>query len=245
MKQYLLILSFCSLLSFSSFSQDISFVNADTSVSVYTPDLFLHTIEHLYMVRSSTDTITVDWFLTVDVPQVMNPNSGQMENAWDIRVCDEILCHNEPSGQTTIPPTSYLYDWHFQLAPAYFLGGVWELGTGTATLQVRDITDPGTIISTSANITTTETVGIKDIITKNISVYPNPTANTITIDLENSNSFNNILLTNLNGQTIKNMNMDNQTRATLDLSGVAKGLYHIRLTNDDGQIMSSQLIEKQ
>jgi len=245
MKHIVTFLSILLLFNYSSFSQEISFVNADTAVTIHTPDLFIHTIEHLYMENTNTDTITVDWFLNADVPQVLNPNSGQMENAWDVKVCDEVLCHNEPSGQTVIPPSGNLYDWHFQLVPSYFLNGVWEIGTGTVSLQVRDIANPGNIISTTANITTLATVGVNDNIAKNISVYPNPTANEVTINLNNATSFNNLLLTNLNGQVIKNMNMDNKTIATIDLTDLAKGLYHIRLTNEAGQIMSSQLIEKQ
>jgi len=224
---------------------NIYFLTPDTALLTHIDTLdVIVTIEHLDMKNENTSDITVDWWLTIDVPQVLDPNSNIMVNAWDVKVCDEVLCHNEPMGQTLIPPANKPYDWHFQVSPVEATEFAWTAGTGTCALNVRNIDAPNEVHTKTLTFTVSDVVGINDYTIARVNVFPNPTTNSVNIQLEKNDNLNRAIITNLNGQILKEMNIEDQTAISFDLTDLSTGLYHVRLSNDAGLIMSSQLIEK-
>lgn len=78
-------------------------------------------------------------------------------------------------------------------------------------------------------------VGLNEILNLNqlFSVYPNPTSNNITINVDGVNSQWNIKLLDIAGSEILSTQMNYQT--TINVETLAKGVYIIRATNSDGQ----------
>jgi hypothetical protein len=64
---------------------------------------------------------------------------------------------------------------------------------------------------------------------KIINFYPNPSTGIFTIK---GNNIQSIEITNINGQTIKQLTINNE-RYMLDLSEQPKGIYFIKIKNDD------------
>ena len=64
----------------------------------------------------------------------------------------------------------------------------------------------------------------------NIILYPNPSTNFIVVDGLKNDNF--IEVINLQGQVVKNLNVSN-TKTTLDVSELPKGIYFIRINSDE------------
>ena len=85
----------------------------------------------------------------------------------------------------------------------------------------------GTILYT----TTGGTVGVKDVVKDlDIDIYPNPTTNSIQINLGDNLQIEGLELLNSNGQFIGLYHDDN----TMDLSALPPGLYYLRIETDQG-----------
>ncbi len=75
-------------------------------------------------------------------------------------------------------------------------------------------------------------VGINEnTLSNNISIYPNPTSSTLTIET-NSNTKQNLEIVNLIGQSLYTYNI--YSKATVDVSAFPKGVYLIKLNTDKG-----------
>ncbi|MFK8038079.1 MAG: GEVED domain-containing protein [Crocinitomicaceae bacterium] len=66
-----------------------------------------------------------------------------------------------------------------------------------------------------------------------VSVFPNPVKEYITLDLNQNYSKLNIEIYNELGQLVKQQNQKNTNTMVIDLSKLSKGVYHIRITADD------------
>lgn len=64
----------------------------------------------------------------------------------------------------------------------------------------------------------------------NIILYPNPSTNFVVVEGLKYNSY--IEIINLQGQIVKNLNVSN-TKTTLDVSELPKGIYFIRINSDE------------
>jgi PKD repeat protein len=79
-------------------------------------------------------------------------------------------------------------------------------------------------------IEVTSSVGINNNIEKEITIYPNPTENTITIDLASTQLPVQLSLTDLSGRIIQNLNAID-SKQIIDLSQLSKGIYIIKLSS--------------
>ena len=85
--------------------------------------------------------------------------------------------------------------------------------------------------------------GIQNIpFTSEVSIYPNPTSNSILIDIEKSIEELTITLFDLSGKTIFETAYSNVQQLTLDLVELNNGLYFLELRN--GQEVEIQKISK-
>ena len=88
--------------------------------------------------------------------------------------------------------------------------------------------------SNCINGTTLDDIGISDITLPNsVKLYPNPTADKLTVEMENK--FNTLEITNTLGQMLYRIPVtDNQMQ--IDVSGYSAGMYYVKLQGDNGMI---------
>ena len=86
------------------------------------------------------------------------------------------------------------------------------------------------------------TTAIEEMKNKNISVYPNPSVNFVTVTgLESNNS--NFSVINQLGKSLININNINDNQK-INISNLPKGIYHITISNIDGMVMTEKLIKR-
>ena len=74
----------------------------------------------------------------------------------------------------------------------------------------------------------------------NIEVYPNPTSNVLNIS-NNVNDITDIVMMDINGQTITNLSFIGSTE--LDVSNVGSGIFFLQITNDSNTILKKIIIK--
>ena len=79
-----------------------------------------------------------------------------------------------------------------------------------------------------------------------ISVYPNPATSMVTISLNGINGEMTMILVDASGRTVlsRNLACDNHCHATVDVSGLSKGIYFVRLTDNNGSNTIRRLVVK-
>ena len=87
---------------------------------------------------------------------------------------------------------------------------------------------------TSVTVIPQGTLGINTNEIHKLEIYPNPTSSTLTIET-NSNTKQNLEIVNLLGQTMYTFNI--YSKATVDVSAFAKGIYLIKLNTDKGIVV--------
>lgn len=84
------------------------------------------------------------------------------------------------------------------------------------------------------------TVDINEIIDNDINIYPNPAKGLLYINNINRIRINSIMITDLNGKTVKDYNT---STGTLDISSLNPGLYFINISTGKGQIIKKIMVE--
>ncbi|MGJ8762175.1 MAG: T9SS type A sorting domain-containing protein [Polaribacter sp.] len=100
-------------------------------------------------------------------------------------------------------------------------------------------TDSYQIVGTNWSLTFTQdnTLGVNDVVQKDsFSIYPTIVENTFTVN----KAFKTLQLFNLTGKAVKTFNSSD----ALEVSGLAKGLYIVKLKSETGAIATSKLIVK-
>ena len=75
-------------------------------------------------------------------------------------------------------------------------------------------------------------VGIREVYEADFNVFPNPAANTISVDFDNHSDYKDIEIYNLQGQVLKQIDANAQT---IDVSSFPNGLYLISVLNENGE----------
>jgi hypothetical protein len=82
------------------------------------------------------------------------------------------------------------------------------------------------------------TMSSEDFLVKNISLYPNPTQNQVTIAIQNGVSLpENVTIFNTMGQTIISKSINQKSDLTMDVSQLSTGIYFIRMNIDNQNIV--------
>jgi len=77
----------------------------------------------------------------------------------------------------------------------------------------------------------------------NISIYPNPFNNFITIDNNNSIAINKINIINLLSQKIKTINLDEIINNEINVSSLDKGMYILNMHFENGKMVSQKIVK--
>lgn len=104
----------------------------------------------------------------------------------------------------------------------------------------------GFIGVTNFEIEVNSTTSIKEkLVQDEVSIYPIPTRNMITIDFSNSNlAYTNLEIINLQGQTVLKDNLKSKENINLDISQLNSGLYIINLMADKALISKKLIVSK-
>jgi hypothetical protein len=89
----------------------------------------------------------------------------------------------------------------------------------------------------------------KDIVTtsqlnqtlKNITIYPNPSSNTI--EIKSDNEFTKVTIVSLEGRIVYDKENDKTNSLKVDVSGFANGVYIVNVLDDNGKLSSQKLIK--
>ncbi|MFO7829595.1 MAG: choice-of-anchor J domain-containing protein [Bacteroidales bacterium] len=87
-----------------------------------------------------------------------------------------------------------------------------------------------------------ESVGIGDVVLKDMNIYPNPVKSMLII--ENIEGVNQISIINTLGQEIKQIEVNGNENLNLDLSELNSGLYFVSFYNEKGILKSSKIIKE-
>lgn len=137
--------------------------------------------------------------------QCTNPSLGFGE--WEL---------NDGSG--ALIADDFLYAYTANLNDVYNVTGVTTFSFGNYKILPRDAND-------IANIT-----GIDNYELSNFLISPNPANDVLSITSANTGNWN-VSLMNLQGQVIENYHLNN--KLTIDVSDLSKGIYLIKLTNNE------------
>jgi hypothetical protein len=110
-----------------------------------------------------------------------------------------------------------------------------DVSFGMNTFTVTVTNDQGCSTTASKDVYVIDDTGIEDAEGEmNISLYPNPNSGTFTVEVNGPNADFNLEIININGQLVRSeqINADKFTKR-YDLSHMAKGVYYIRLINDE------------
>jgi hypothetical protein len=93
-------------------------------------------------------------------------------------------------------------------------------------------------------VTLTGPAGMDGLDANLVSIYPNPTENKVTIALgELAKETNQIDVLDITGKTVRQISQLNGTVAELELSNLAKGIYHLVISTNQGTI-TKQVIKQ-
>ena len=104
-------------------------------------------------------------------------------------------------------------------------------------------TSIGYVVGNSGRIlkTTTGGVGISEIADNNntFSIYPNPTTDNLTIDLQKTSNLQNtnIYIYNIQGQLVHQQQIT-QLKTELNISGLTEGMYVVKVSNNENTMIT-------
>lgn len=88
----------------------------------------------------------------------------------------------------------------------------------------------------------TGTAGTNDVLASKFSIFPNPASNVIGFSNADNILVNGVVITDLNGRTVKTVNYAGVTEAQINVSDLATGMYMMTVSSDQGT-MSKKIVK--
>jgi|LakWasMe75_LOW10_FD_contig_71_429956_length_960_multi_8_in_0_out_0_1 hypothetical protein len=85
-------------------------------------------------------------------------------------------------------------------------------------------------------VTTTE-LGVNESLAKKFSTYPNPASNVVNISNNNNILLSNVDITDINGRTVKSLQVNNLTEIQMNVSDLNSGVYFMNIDTDSGRVV--------
>lgn len=193
-----------------------------------------------------TETITLE-LLTDDYAE---------ETTWEFRNIDgTIVSSFGPYQEDTDDNTTFTYDFDVDVDQCYIFeifdsagdGICCNFGEGAYSLS----TDDGTVIIDSGEFGSNELteISISDVLSTNdfntnqFLIYPNPAENIVNIIMDNQTQTTNYIIYNILGQKMK-IGVLNSGSNQLYIQDLPKGIYFIKMSNDEINIIATSKIIK-
>lgn len=152
--------------------------------------------------------------------------TGQAQGSFDVSYVSDTAAFSADMNVTPIQVTRNYY--------MQSLEGILYYAFGNYKLTPRNNADFGNIL-----------VGIETITSTSVetNLYPNPTSNNVTIQVDPTYNFNtlNVQLVDVTGRLVKETQM-NTAMSAIEISELEKGMYIVRISNNNELIHSSKLI---
>ncbi len=103
--------------------------------------------------------------------------------------------------------------------------------------------DGGASNAGQARVYTYGTVGINETLLSNVSVYPNPTAENVTIDLGQTFNDVTVILTNTLGQEVSKQELNTTPKFTISINDEA-GIYFITVTSGNSALVRTKVLKQ-
>lgn len=114
------------------------------------------------------------------------------------------------------------------------------LAWDVADLEPCDAINYGEVENYKINVQAAASVN--DFFAKNISIYPNPASDMFSL-VSTTSTFENIKVTDLNGRTVKNINVNSLSSTEVNISDLTSGMYFVTVQTDNGS-GSTKIIKK-
>ncbi|MGM0648366.1 MAG: lamin tail domain-containing protein, partial [Bacteroidota bacterium] len=166
-----------------------------------------------------TNTDTVDVIVHDPTATILGPDTIMLSSYGTYQVDSTFVSYNWFTGDTTQSTVVY--------------GD--SVGDGNVTISVTITNDFGCSSTIDRDIYVQNDIGIEDINKDEyLTIYPNPTTGMVTVKVDGISEKINLSIFTVNGQLINSemINADNFSKQ-YDLSKLAKGVYYIRLMNDE------------
>ncbi|MDB9775224.1 GEVED domain-containing protein [Vicingaceae bacterium] len=224
-------------------------------------DLFDGTNTFTMRIDSDTDVLDSLTFTVGDVICSVNGIGGQFDNSnpytsgyqiFPMRYTDVVFAPTVDLGSDTIVCDTN----GFMLDAGAFASYMWNTGDTTQMITpttansqyiVTVMDANGCTATDTVNVTVTVCVGINDVVKNNaiISFYPNPNDGQFKLQIENVTALNSTIeVVNINGQIVysENLNINGSLSKDINLN-VERGLYFVRLINDNGVKVEKLIIK--
>ena len=173
--------------------------------------------------NNGSEAITVDWARTQTLP-----------NGWYTYVCDKVACFTPETstGQITMDPGETTF--------IKLTFGPVSQGTGTVEIELQEVGNASNNV-TATFTGTSQTTDLTAINVASVQVYPNPTTNFFMV--KHANAIARVEVINLVGRTVRTFEYVDASDK-LNVSDLPRGMYLVRMTNKNGQVMTTQRLSK-
>ncbi|UPT69386.1 MAG: T9SS type A sorting domain-containing protein [Flavobacterium sp. JAD_PAG50586_2] len=83
----------------------------------------------------------------------------------------------------------------------------------------------------------TGTLGVNEALASKFNTYPNPANNTVNVSNNYNITLTNVNITDINGRTVKTMNVNNLSEVQMNVSDLNTGVYFMNIDTDSGKVV--------
>lgn len=162
----------------------------------------------------------------------------------EIAYSDTTICLTQVLDVTTDEYDSYLWSTGHNSQTAQLFGNV--LGLGEYEIYVTVDEGGCTGVSNSFTLTVDACAGVEELGDLSIDIYPNPSNGSITLSIEGQTDVLDLTVQDLNGKIVHAEQLgevSSRLQKNIDLTGVANGVYLLRLNNGDDSLIKKLVIQ--
>jgi len=203
--------------------------------------------------NSGPNTMWTGWIFTPNNPQCVyytghftdsTSKPGTLTGIWKLEwPTSNIQYMNWPGGSFTTTNTQWTLSSNVQIAIGNMCGATGSISVDWIRARSYSSTEP-TISEGQEVINHNSSIDNQNPV-DHISIYPNPVRDMLNIDFSNSNlHFKNLQWVDENGKLMRTINIEGKTGIIeLSTSGIAKGIYFIKLSGDGETVVQKVTLE--
>ena len=212
--------------------------------------------EEILKVRIETDNFGYEVYWEVRGPNNQVIGSGGNTNVGPNGGGDRIADANDPgayANNVVINETVQLVGdgcYTFLIVDDYGDGICCGFQTGSGEYRLRDgnnqlLAEGGEFDDEEfVEIAMVQGLSVSEVDFGQLNVYPNPTAETVFVDVEKYEELNLINISDMMGRTVLERVPANARRSSIDLSNISSGVYYVNLIGETGRVTKKLIVQK-